>query len=80
MQDDIEVCCEGKIGAQTHCDDITTVVEYHLTPSLALMFSTMDYDKLAGLNENPVLNSKIFNFSGISDDNKTAVVEAYRKR
>ena len=70
-------------------DDITTVVEYHHTPSLdktdsidlkiihvADMFSTMYYEKLLGLTVNPVFNSKIIDSLGVSDHDKTAIIES----
>ncbi len=70
-------------------EDITEIVEYHHTPSLAKtdsvdlkivhaadMFSTMYYEKLLGLSTNLEFNSKILDSLGVSDDDKAAIIGA----
>ncbi len=70
-------------------EDITVVVEYHHTPSLAEtdsadlkivhvadMFSTMYYEKLLGLTTNIEFNGKIIDSLGVSEADKAAIIEA----
>ncbi len=70
-------------------EDITEIVEFHHTPSLAKtdtvdlkivhtadLFSTMYYERLLGLTANRALNSKTIDFLGITEADTQAIIEA----